>query len=626
MAPKRAQAASYSHTLPSANLSHPSSSFLPGALAAGRPHPPTYHTFISSPFYPSTASTKGKKAAPALPSLAANPIPVKVVQQKVLKWYDGVKEGRGMPWRKEVVIGELSTTQKTQRGYEVWIMLQQTQVVTVIGYFERWMQTFPTLASLAVADIEAVNAVWAGLGYYSRASRLLAGAKTVMRDFKGIMPQTAVDLEKIDGIGPYSAGAISSIAFSKRAAMVDGNVTRVLSRLTAHHAPPTAKATTSFIWALADTLVPAPDSSISSGGPNKPGSWNQGLMELGATVCTPKNPNCGECPLSDECLAYAEVRAFKSRKTLAPLVDLEDLCELCEPVNIDADYAVTQYPMAKEKKKLREEETAVCVLEWEPSGGGGAAAAKGKRKVLLVKRPEKGLLAGLFEFPAVDLPPSADDSTPSFRRAQLSSLLSTLLTSPLPPLKPSPTPSSSSSTISILSTTDLGAITQVYSHQTRLYHILRVVLSSPSPPSLSTSSSTTPDKSLQSLAGRAKWIDEADVKGSNIGGAVGKVWEVRQSGKSGLGKLSGKPRGGDGNAKKAVGAGAGKRAKVVEKRTKEDDDFLAESDEEIEIERSPRRRKKVVVVEVAKEESPPPPVYAPRKKPRIVISDDDDEE
>lgn len=113
--------------------------------------------------------------------------------------------------------------------------------------------------------------------------------------------------------GPYSAGAISSIAFGRRAAMVDGNVTRVLSRLTAFHAPATAKATTNYIWALADLLVPSnkvkgnDEEHIAVGGPNKSGAWNQALMELGATVCTPKSPRCGECPLSEECLAYAEV-------------------------------------------------------------------------------------------------------------------------------------------------------------------------------------------------------------------------------------------------------------------------------------------------------------------------------
>jgi len=121
--------------------------------------------------------------------------------------------------------------------------------------------------------------------------------------------------------GPYSAGAISSIAFGARSAMVDGNVQRVLSRLTTLHANATAKLTTNFIWALADVLVPSNSSKkgkLEVGGPNKPGAWNQALMELGATVCTPKAPECGECPLSDECLAFAEVSC-----ALLPLEPLE---------------------------------------------------------------------------------------------------------------------------------------------------------------------------------------------------------------------------------------------------------------------------------------------------------------
>ena len=235
-----------------------------------------------------------------------------------------------------------------------------------------------------------------------------------------------------------------------------------------------------------------------------------------------------------------------------------------------------------------------------------------------------GLLAGLFEFPAIDLPASSDDSTPSSRRAQLHTLLSSLLSSPLPPLKLSSSPSPTS--LSIASTADLGAITQVYSHQTRLYHILHVVLSSPTPPTLNPKSSPTPDKSLHSLAGRGNWVDEKDVASSNVGGAVGKVWAIRQSGQAGQGKLSGKPRGVAGGKPPVT---KGKRAKVEEKRTREDDEFIAGSDEEIEVERSVRRKKRVSFVEVEKGDSPPPsppiPAFVPRKKPRIVVSDDEDE-
>lgn len=197
----------------------------------------------------------------------------------------------------------------------------------------------------------------------------------------------------------------------------------MLSRLVALHAPAAAKSTTSFLWALADVLVPpqpAPDEPNpldDVGGLNKPGAWNQALMELGATVCTPKNPKCDECPLSGECLAYAEVsrRPLRGsvsgaqlsfpgqvrfiakrppsgpREQAAP-VDIEDLCTLCAPLPYETSadgraHSVEVYPMAKEKTKKREEDTAVCVVEWVPLG---TPEGEDERQVLLVKRPEKG--------------------------------------------------------------------------------------------------------------------------------------------------------------------------------------------------------------------------------------------
>lgn len=207
-------------------------------------------------------------------------------------------------------------------------MLQQTQVATVIAYYNRWITAFPTVKHLSEATLDEVNSIWTGLGYYSRAKRLFEGSKTVVRDFKGMVPDNVDDLLKIEGMyvtrissleqssrrvlissshsGPYSAGAISSIAFGNSSSLVDGNVTRVLSRLTAFHSPSTSKATTNYIWALADQLVPE-EGDGKGKIKNRPGSWNQGLMELGATICTPKNPKCGECPLSEECLGYQEV-------------------------------------------------------------------------------------------------------------------------------------------------------------------------------------------------------------------------------------------------------------------------------------------------------------------------------
>ncbi|GAA6051115.1 hypothetical protein JCM3770_004722 [Rhodotorula araucariae] len=561
MPPRKKAPTAPSALLPVPNDAHPCATLLSDALTSlpARPHPPSYHTFLTSPFYPPPASppppSKRKRAAaPAIPPAHEGALEADVVQRKVLRWFDGVKGARGMPWRKEVDPASLSEDERTQRGYEVWvseIMLQQTRVETVIPYWRKWMDKFPTVKDLAEADIEEVNNVWQGLGYYSRAKRLLDGARTVMNDHDGVLPSTADGLLTIEGIGPYSAGAISSIAFGRRSAMVDGNVIRVLSRLSALHAPDKAKTTTTFLWALADVLVPpqpkrrnrGADGQASVlddvGGLNKPGAWNQGLMELGATVCTPKNPNCTECPLGDVCLAYAEARYVAHRPRVTALIipgepDIEDLCELCTPLPYESTadahkHSVEVYPMAKEKTKKREEDTAVCVVEWVPTAD---APGDEERKVLLVKRPEKGLLAGLYEFPAVDLPP-ATASTPASRTAHLTTLLPTLLDLPssLFSTSPSPSPADSSAPRTVLRAA-LPPVTQIYSHITRTYHAERLVLSSPSPPTLLPAPAGEPEDGegatlSQSLPGRAKWVAAADVPTANIGGAVAKVWDER---------------------------------------------------------------------------------------------------
>ncbi|ORY37173.1 DNA glycosylase, partial [Leucosporidium creatinivorum] len=261
MPPRKATAPTKSAPPPPPNESHPARAQIPTALTQGHPHSSSYHSFITSPYFPTPSSSappkKRARVAPSVPDLVESPLQAHVLHEKLLAWYDGVKESRSMPWRKEKEVEKMSREERTQRAYEVWvseIMLQQTQVSTVISYWTRWMERFPTVSALAAADQEEVNEVWKGLGYYSRASRLLSGAKKVVNEFGGEIPETAEGLLEVDGIGPYSAGAISSIAFGARSAMVDGNVQRVLSRLTALHANATAKSTTSFIWALADVL------------------------------------------------------------------------------------------------------------------------------------------------------------------------------------------------------------------------------------------------------------------------------------------------------------------------------------------------------------------------------------
>jgi len=176
------------------------------------------------------------------------------------------------------------------------MMLQQTQVATVIPYFERWMQRFPNVAALANAAESDVLHAWQGLGYYSRARNLQRAAALMVRDHAGSVPNEVEMLRALPGIGPYSAGAIASIAYGKAEPLVDGNVIRVLSRLFALRGDPNRKPLNGEIWAHARALVPV----------QEPGDFNQALMELGATVCTPRTPRCDACPLSRVCQARAQ--------------------------------------------------------------------------------------------------------------------------------------------------------------------------------------------------------------------------------------------------------------------------------------------------------------------------------
>lgn len=169
-------------------------------------------------------------------------------------------------------------------------MAQQTQVGTVIPYWERWLVRFPSVEALAAADDANVLAQWQGLGYYRRARLFLAGARWVVEHG---MPTTAGGWKAVPGVGAYTAGAIASIAFGDPAPLVDGNVERVYARLADDASADAALHRAAWRWAEANLHIP------------RPGDWNQALMELGATVCTPKNPACERCPLQGECLAFA---------------------------------------------------------------------------------------------------------------------------------------------------------------------------------------------------------------------------------------------------------------------------------------------------------------------------------
>jgi A/G-specific adenine glycosylase len=204
-------------------------------------------------------------------------------RRALLRWYR--QHRRELPWR------------SSSDPYAIWvseIMLQQTQVTTVVPYYERFLERFPNVAALAAADEEEVLARWSGLGYYRRAKSLHRGAQLVVSEFGGQLPETVEELLKLPGIGRYTAGAIGSIAFGLAAPILDGNVRRVLSRRHAIDGDALGnKAEQELLWRLAEELVAG----------DAPGDLNQALMELGALVCTPRAPDCDRCPWTACCEA-----------------------------------------------------------------------------------------------------------------------------------------------------------------------------------------------------------------------------------------------------------------------------------------------------------------------------------
>jgi A/G-specific adenine glycosylase len=273
-----------------------------------------------------------------------------LVRRVLLAWY--AANARDLPWR------------RTRDPYAIWlseVMLQQTRVETVIPYYERFLTVYPTVLALAEAPLEEVLARWSGLGYYRRARALHAGAQKV-KDDGGALPRTVEGLRAIDGIGPYTAGAIASIAFDAPAPLVDGNVARVLARLFALEDDVRSTRGAARVWTLAATLVPLRGA----------GAWNQALMELGATICAPRAPSCSSCPARRLCRA----RALGMEEVLPRL--------------------------APKKKPVPTPRTAVL-------------ATRGER-VLLARRKPDGLFGGLWEPPSVDAEPTLDS------RAALSAL------------------------------------------------------------------------------------------------------------------------------------------------------------------------------------------------------------
>ena len=230
-------------------------------------------------------------------------------------------------------------------------MLQQTQVSTVIPYYERFLTRFPTVHSLSKAPLTAVLDSWSGLGYYSRAKNLHACAQTIVRDHGGRLPAEVDSLLKLPGIGRYTAGAIASIAFDRPAPILDGNVQRVLCRYLGIWEDPRQPEIQRRLWKQAQWLVPA----------KAPGDFNQAMMELGALICTPREPQCRRCPLSPDCVAHRE-----------------SWQEMIPPPRRTAARKKLSYPCAVLRKK---------------------------DSVLIARRPIATLLPGLWEFPGGELRP-----------------------------------------------------------------------------------------------------------------------------------------------------------------------------------------------------------------------------
>jgi len=254
--------------------------------------------------------------------------------ESLLAWYGD--QGRELPWR------------QTRDPYRIWlseIMLQQTGVAAVIPYYQHFLERYPHVAALAAAPIEEVVDLWAGLGYYSRARNLHATAGQIVARFHGHFPATLEELQSLPGVGRSTAGAIAALAFEKRAPILDGNVRRILCRLFAWQEDPATAVAQRQLWEWADHLTPA----------TRVHDYTQAIMDLGATVCLPRNPRCSDCPVGRFCRAQT--------------LGLEKLL-----------------PRRRPSKAVPTEAQVALILAWAGC-------------VLVRRRPLHGLLGGLWEFP-----------------------------------------------------------------------------------------------------------------------------------------------------------------------------------------------------------------------------------
>ena len=265
----------------------------------------------------------------------------RLVAARLLSWYG--RHGRDLPWR------------GTRNPYFVWVsevMLQQTQVDTVIPYYHRFLTRFPTIESLAGASLEEVLKAWENLGYYARARPLHEAAREVVANRKGHMPRTWEEIVRLPGVGPYTAGAVLSIAFGQRVPALDGNVRRVLTRLLAIQKPLEQKGVLKGLREAAEELLPEKNA----------GRFNQALMDLGAVICTPKRPSCPVCPLEDLCLAF--------RKGVQETL-----------------------PVTRKRGPVPHRQATAGIIYDE------------QVRMLILRRPGRGLLGGLWRFPGGEIGP-----------------------------------------------------------------------------------------------------------------------------------------------------------------------------------------------------------------------------